>query len=152
MKALKSIASQVLLNAALVLLGLALLVLLYALGTRIFLPRTDAARESTTTGLVGEIIQVEVRNGCGEPGLAGEVTRYLRRHGFDVVASGNQPRFDQDSSVVLDRVGDLPSARKIAEALGIAPARVRQELRPDLYLDASVIIGKDYETLAPFKE
>jgi hypothetical protein len=53
-------------------------------------------------------------------------------------------------SRVIDRVGDLQSAKKVAAALNIPEERVVQEIRQDYYLDASVIIGHDYAQLEPF--
>lgn len=137
-------------NAALLILGTAVVVLAYSLVTRAFAPRVDPHRASETGALVGEIIQVEVRNGCGVSGLAAETTMYLRRMGFDVVEVGDYSSFDQQYSLVIDRVGDLESARKVAAALGIPEERVVQEIRPEYYLDASVVIGLDYESLRPF--
>ncbi len=141
----------ILLNLAIGVIGIAGLVLLYALVTRSFLPRTDAVRETNPAQLVGDILQIEVRNGCGVSGLAATATMFLRERGFDVVEVGDYNRFDVEESVVIDRVGDLEAARKVAAALGMDASRVRQEVRPDLYLDASVILGKDYQTLEPFE-
>ena len=141
-----------LLNVALVVLGIATLVLVYALAARFVFPRTDATREANPAGLVGEYIQVEVRNGCGVSGLAGRMTQYLRRHGFDVVEVGDHTSFDEPYSYVVDRVGDLEAARKVAFALGIPETHIRQEIRPEYFLDATIIIGKDYANLKPFQE
>lgn len=141
-----------LLNLTLVVLGLAVIVLLYALVTRQVQPRTDPVRAETPAELVGDIIQVEVRNGCGVSGLAALATQHLRRHGFDVVETGDFRSFDQERSTVVDRVGNLDAAKRVAAALGIPEAQVQQEIRPDYYLDASVIIGKDYASLLPFEE
>ncbi len=126
--------------------------LLYALGVRLLAPRVDPVREANPAHLVGDIIQLEVRNGCGVDGVAARTTRYLRRHGFDVVEIGDYTSFDVPYSLVIDRVGDLEAARKVAAVLGIPEERVRQQIQPDLFLDASVIIGKDYAQLAPFRE
>lgn len=140
-----------LMNVALVVLGLVVLVLLYALAMRFLTPRIDPTRENNPGQLVGRILQVEVRNGCGVAGVAGTMTKYLRRHGFDVVEVGNYAAFDEPRSLVIDRVGDLEAAKKIAQAIGIEDAYIRQEVRPELYLDATVVIGKDYATLRPFQ-
>lgn len=139
-----------LLNAALVVLGLAVMILLYALVTRSVGTRTDPVRAENPANLVGKIIQVEVRNGCGVDHLAAQATQFLRDRGFDVVEVGDHTSFDQQQSVVIDRVGDLESARRVAAALDIPEDRVIQEIRSDYYLDASVIIGHDYKTLEPF--
>ena len=140
-----------LINVVLVVLGLAVLALLYALGTRVFAPRIDPVRESDSGQLIGDIIQVEIRNGCGVPGLAGDMTQFLRKKGFDVVEVGDFETFDQEHSVVYDRIGDLESARKLASAVGLPADRVIQDIQPDEFLDASLVIGMDYATLTPFK-
>ena len=142
----------ILLNLSIGVVGLAVVVLLYSLVTRSVLPRTDAIREANPGQLVGNILQVEVRNGCGVSGLAATATLFLRERGFDVVEVGDHSRFDVTQSVVIDRVGDLDAARKVAAALGIDPEQVQQEIRPDLYLDATVILGSDYTALRPFAE
>lgn len=140
-----------LLNGSLVLLGLIVLVLLYSFVTRTLLPRDDPHREANPGQLVGDIIQVEVRNGCGIDGLAAETTRYLRRRGFDVVEVGDHDTYDEPHTLVIDRVGDLEAARKLALALGVSEDHVHQDIQPSYYLDASVILGRDYATLTPFE-
>jgi hypothetical protein len=140
-----------LLNAGLLVVGLGVMVLLYGLVTRTLTPSPDPQRSDETTKLVGSIIQVEVRNGAGVDQLAAQTTHYLRERGFDVVDVGNYSSFQQERSVVIDRVGDLEAARKVAEALGLPTDRVRQDIRRQYYLDASVIIGHDYEQLRPFQ-
>lgn len=142
--------SGFLMNSVLVVLALVMVVLAYGLATRFFTPRIDPVREANPGQLVGDIIQVEVRNGCGVSGLAAETTRFLRRRGFDVVEVGDHSSFDEAYSFVIDRVGDLESAIKVAHALGIPEERVVQDIRLDYYLDASVVLGRDYENLRPF--
>lgn len=139
-------------NVALALLGVVVILLAYGMATRFFTPRVDPMRSANPAQLIGEIIQVEVRNGCGVTGLAARTTMYLRRHGFDVVEIGDHSSFDVATSKVVDRVGDMASAVKVANALGIPEDQVLQEIRQDYYLDASIIIGKDYETLRPFDD
>ncbi len=88
----------------------------------------------------GRRVTVEVLNAGGRPGAARDATQLLRRDGFDVVYFGNAGKFGRDSSLVLDRVGDLANARAVAQALGIHD--VRSEPDTTLYLDVSVILGK----------
>ncbi len=85
-------------------------------------------------------VRVEVLNAGGRPNLARTATDVLREVGFDVVYFGNADRFDQDSSVVLDRVGGLERARAVADALGVRT--VRSEPDPNLYVDVSVLLGE----------
>ena len=131
-------------GAAIAVLGLFVLVLAYSFVTRVtLLPDQEEATAQ-------EIIQVEVRNGCGIGGLAAVLTQFLREHGYDVVEVGDYESFNVARSMVIDRVGNLETARKVAEELGIQ--QVEQDIRPEYFLDASVVIGLDYETLRPFKE
>lgn len=139
-----------LLNVAVLALGFAVMVMLYALITRGIGARSDPARASNPAELVGNIIQVEVRNGCGVDRLAARTTRFLRDRGFDVVEVGDHASFDVPHSTVIDRAGDLQTAKRVAAALNIPEEHVIQDVRPTLYLDASVIIGHDYERLTPF--
>jgi hypothetical protein len=141
-----------LLNAGLAVVALSVMLLLYGLATRTLVPAPSPERSSEATELVGSIIQVEVRNGAGVDRLAAETTHYLRERGFDVVDVGNYTSFQQERSVVIDRVGDPEAARKVAEALGLPDDRVQQDIRRQYYLDASVIIGHDYEQLRPFRD
>jgi len=144
-------ATNGLLNTVLLVGSLAVAVLLYAVVTRAFFSAPAPERPAETPGLVGSVIQVEVRNGAGVNGLAARTTQYLRDHGFDVVNVGNYSSFDQDKSIVVDRVGNLEAARKVATVLGLPADRVQQNIRRQYYLDASVIIGHDYKQLRPFR-
>jgi hypothetical protein len=142
--------SGIAMNTVLAVLGVLVIFLVYGLVTRFLAPRVDPVRDANPAQLVGEIIQVEVRNGCGVTGLAARTTMYLRRHGFDVVEVGDYHSFDEERSKVIDRVGDLASAMKVATVLGIPEEQVVQEIRLDYFLDVTIVIGKDYATLRPF--
>jgi len=138
-------------HQGLFLLGALALVLVIVFVSRSFSGGIDPYRENNTGQLVGEVIQVSVRNGCGVSGLAGDLTQYLRKNGFDVVEVGDHVSFDEEQSIVYDRIGDLESAKKLAAAVGIPEDRVIQDIDADEYLDATIVIGKDYESLTPFK-
>jgi hypothetical protein len=90
----------------------------------------------------GARVRVEVLNAGGSSGAARGATDRLRDMGFDVVFFGNAASFDRDSSVVLDRTGHVESARSVADALGIR--RVQSEPDSNLYLDVSVMLGRDW--------
>lgn len=89
-------------------------------------------------------IRVEVLNAGGVGGAARSATDRLRDAGFDVVYFGNADEFGRDTSVVLDRVGELAPARGVADALGIRS--VRSVPDSNLYLDVSVWLGTDWPT------
>ncbi len=110
-------------------------------------PAQQSAPVATSAGAVarpdlGRRVRVEVLNAGGKRGVARGAMELLRRDGFDVVYFGNADTFDQDSSVVLDRVGHLDLARAVANALGIRI--VRSEPDPNLYLDVTVRLGSEW--------
>ena len=98
-----------------------------------------------------KIIQLEVLNGCGISGVAEKFTNHLRQNNFDVVQVGNYSSFDIDNTLVVDRTGKRVNALKVAEALGIDPKNVIQQINNDYFLDVSLIIGRDFNHLKPFK-
>ena len=90
-------------------------------------------------------IRIQVRNASGIPGAAAQVTEYLRDAGFDVVDFGNADVFDQPRTVVIDRVGARDRALDVAAALRGVP--IRSEIDTSLFLDVTVLVGRDAETL-----
>ncbi len=97
------------------------------------------------------VIQVEVVNASGRPGAGRKLMEFLRLRGFDVVEIGNdtaRPR----RSVVIDRVGDRTSARKVAQSLGIADSLITTDLDSMRFLQSSIIIGSDLDNLEPFAD
>ncbi len=98
-----------------------------------------------------KIIQMDVLNGCGARGAAARITSVLRNAGFDVVEMKNYKVRTMQKTLVVDRVGDLASARRVATTLGIAESNIIQQLNPDYFVDVSVIIGADYTTLQPLR-
>ena len=112
----------------------------------------DPAPLGRAAGDLGDLIQVDVRNGCGVAGLAARMTDYLRDNGFDVVEAGDYTSFDQASSFVLDRVGNPRAAEAVARAVGLPADRVREDIETDYFLDATLVIGADYAALHPFSD
>ena len=94
--------------------------------------------------------QVEVLNGCGVSNVAAQAHEYLKRLGFDVVNVENARAFDYEKTLVIDRSGDVEIARRIARFLGTE--NVICQVRPELMLQVTVILGKDYRTLKPYGE
>ncbi len=139
------------LNVGLVIVAMFAVVLIFNLFMRVSSPRPDPTRVYNPNGLLGDVVQIEVRNGCGEPGLAREMTDFLRSYGFDVIEHGDYTSFDVDSTLIIDRVGNLDAANQVALALGVSRDRVISDLQSDLYLDVSVIIGQDFRSIHPFR-
>ena len=135
------------LNATIGVLSLLLAILIFGLFTRIIYPRIENQRATNNAELIGDIIQLEVLNGCGVPGLANDFTSALRKNGFDVVETGNFKNFDMQNTVVIARTFNAKNAKRVADALGIAEEHVFIEASEDFYLDATVVIGSDYKSL-----
>ncbi len=108
-------------------------------------PAADTALPVADTA-AGPAPRVEVLNGAGTPGLARDATERLRAAGFDVVYFGNAPEA-HGLSLVLDRGGRGDAARRAAAALGIRD--VRAQPNATLYVDVTVILGKDWPPPAP---
>lgn len=92
--------------------------------------------------------QIDVLNACGVKDVAYEVTVFLRKNGFDVIDYGNYPNGFVNESFVIDHVGKPDVAKDIARKLGIKKI-VRSKAK--YYNEFTVIIGKDYYKLKPFK-
>ncbi len=135
------------LNSVIGFLGVLLLVLLIALFSRILYPRIAADRSQEDPALISEVIQLEVLNGCGIPGIATRFTDKLREYGFDVVETGNYDHFDVSNTFIISRSGQMENAYRVADALGISHQQVLREQATEFYLDVTLIIGSDYESL-----
>jgi hypothetical protein len=108
---------------------------------------SDAAAGTTKV----RVIQLDVLNGCGAKGAGIKCTSYLRSNGFDVVEMKNYKTFTVPRTLVVDRVGDLVSARRVAASLGVSDQNVIQQINHDYFVDVSVIIGADYASLRALK-
>lgn len=97
------------------------------------------------------VIQLTVINASGVSGVAKRTMSFLRERGFDVVELGTSADTLARTAVV-DRVGDRESTVKVARVLGLTEASVRLAKDSTAFVHASVIIGKDYPMLAPFKQ
>ena len=96
-------------------------------------------------------IQINILNATGENRIGARFRDYLKQKGFDVVDMGNY-KTDVEKSMVLDLCGDINKAKRVADALGISQRNVIQQLDKTKFIDATVLIGKDYTELKPFIE
>ncbi|HYH82054.1 MAG TPA: LytR C-terminal domain-containing protein [Longimicrobium sp.] len=103
------------------------------------------SRATTPRRPVGRV-NVEVLNATKTNGLARTATAVLRDGGFDVVSTDNGPGFNPDSSLVLDRVGNLDLARQTADALGIPRVETRRD--STRLVDVTVVLGNDWKAPA----
>lgn len=96
-------------------------------------------------------LEIEVLDGIGNKKIAQSMTDYLRSQGYDVVEMRRNNDGIIERSYVLDRSGDLDAAKKIAAAVGIPQNKVFQKINRTLYLDVTVVIGKDFSQLKTFQ-
>lgn len=87
-------------------------------------------------------LKVEVLNGSGDRGAAARIRDHLRARGFDVVSVDNADHFDHAVTHVLNRSGRPGAARDVASRMGVDS--VANAFDPDLFLDATVILGEDW--------
>lgn len=147
---LRSSTINLFLNVAIFLLGAIIIFMIYSIYVKLANPTVDV-ESNTQTQNPSEIIQVEVLNGCGVGGVADRFTDFLRVNNFDVVNIGNYIRFDMDETLVIDRIGNMANAYKVAKSLSVKNENVIQQLNNDYFLDVSIVIGRDYFTLQPLK-
>ncbi len=118
-----------------------------------FFLRTSSAQEdlkAQKTQSTTRIIQLDVLNGCGAKGVAAKITNYLRSNGFDVVEMKNYKTSHIHQTMVVDRVGNLDVARRVASAMGVSEKNIIQQINPDYFVDVSVIVGEDYASTQAF--
>jgi hypothetical protein len=94
---------------------------------------------------VQQLIQVEVLNGCGVAGIGDGLTDVLRAKGIDVVKTGNYRSFDVDNTFIVDRMGKTETANRVADSLNLDKRFIITEKNKNLFLDLTIVIGKDYK-------
>ena len=107
---------------------------------------------SSITNQPNLAVQLDVQNGTSENGVAAKFTDYLRRNGYDVVEMGNFKSRSEERTIVIDRSGDMSRAKRVAKLLGVSEKNIVQQINNSLYLDVTVVIGKDFKDLNPYKE
>lgn len=147
---IKSSPANLFINIVIFILSLLIIFIGYSIYGK-FNPPANNAVDPASTEAASAIIQIEVLNGCGVSGVADKFTDYLRGRSVDVVQMGNYISFDIDRTMVIDRTGKKANAYKVAEVLGIQKGNVIQQINDDYFLDVSLIIGRDFNSLKPFK-
>lgn len=96
-----------------------------------------------------EIIQVSILNSTTVSGLANKARTFMQMRNFDVVEVGNFSEI-QPRTLIIDRVGDFASAKKVAKALGISDSLVTTKIDSTLFVRTTIVLGQDYPKLLPF--
>lgn len=93
-------------------------------------------------------MRVEVLNGCGENRLAIKVANLLRKRGFNVVRIGDAYKTDFEETVVIERNDeDMENVKYFASRIGCE--NIGKDIDAALFLEVTIIIGKDYEKIFP---
>ena len=138
------------LNVGLVVVLVLASALIYAFATRVTTPMPDPRRMEANPDLLGDFIQLQVLNGTEVAGAAAQLTEHLTDLGFDVIEVETHTDQTIPKTVILDRVGNFGAAQQVALAIGVTDDRISEELRPDYFFDATIIIGADYASIKPF--
>ena len=93
------------------------------------------------SGRPKEPIRIELLNGSGRAGLAGELASYLRDGGFDVLEVSNADRADYRTTLVVSRTEAPEPGKVVAEYLGTS--HVIQQISTQEMIDVTVIVGRD---------
>ena len=95
-------------------------------------------------------INIEILNGCGEPGLAAKFSDLLREKRIDVVRSENANHFEYDNTILIQRTEKVNGMKIVADALSLDINNKKQVITlvdPNLDVDLTLIIGKDYRNI-----
>ena len=93
-------------------------------------------------------LRVEVLNACGENGLARRAARELQELRQDVVGVDTWSDHEFATSFLIDRRGKPALSRRLAERVG--PCTVILERTDDARADVSLVLGRDWASLALF--
>lgn len=130
-------------------LGFVLFVVLYVIAHK-DIPDDD--KHSTRQPLVAnKTLEVEVIDGVGNSKVAQHAVHVLRLLGYDVVEFRKSDNGIVERSYVLDRSGDFDNVKKLAISFGITEDKVFQKIDKNLYVDVTVVIGKDFSNLKTFQ-
>lgn len=89
---------------------------------------------------------VELLNSCGMDGAASKMRTYLRKNGFDVVSTKNDPVVQNyEQTVLVLRNPEWEGAQPLAKAL--KTKNVITVISKRALVDASVYIGKDLKQI-----
>ena len=90
-------------------------------------------------------LQIEVLNGCGEPGLAQKVAERLQGLGHDVVRVADSADPGLEKTIVVDRRGRDRLSRELARRIGPCPVVLERLEAPEA--DLTLIVGADWRQL-----
>ena len=94
---------------------------------------------------------IEILNGCGQPGIANLFTHFLRANNYDIIEIKNADNFNyEETLVIINHKNKIVLANDLIKLLSIDEKNIL--VNDNKIWDISVIIGKNYKALASFNE
>ena len=96
-------------------------------------------------------VEIEILNGCGEPGLAAKFSQLLRTERVDVVRSENADHFEYDKTILIQRNENVEGMKYVAAVLDFDinnTEKVMMSVDPNVDVDLTLIIGKDFSSIS----
>lgn len=119
--------------------------LFYSIAHDTKLPRTPKPSSSGTQMTSPSHVQVDVENGSGQQGVAGQAASELTSRGFRVTATGNAPNFNYTSDVIeYATLSDLAAANTLKAQLPGAQVQLDRNLTPGT---VHLILGSSFNGL-----
>lgn len=120
------------------------------------IPVTKAAEQTDYYSPLEKKIQLEILNGCGESGVAKKLSDLLKKSKYDIVNSGNyiekgKINWNVKETKIISQISNPQKARDLADLMGVLYSNVEEFENPSPIADITIIIGKDYKTLAIFQ-
>ena len=117
-------------------------------------PQTKTPPPLTTTYIENPISKfpIEVLNGCGVKGLAGEVSNFFRLNNIDVLNSDDADNYEYSHTLVILRKGNDKILETVSSLLELNledKNHILNEPDSNSEVDLTVIIGNDYKTIQP---
>jgi polyisoprenyl-teichoic acid--peptidoglycan teichoic acid transferase len=109
----------------------------------------EAFMEETLTSFdaSGEVVEVQVLNGNGVPGIGQHVAEALAGKGFRVALGGNAQNFKHSETeiVTYDASPDgIAAAERARELLGVGRVLVSAQEQGIVSVDLTIVVGKDF--------
>ncbi|MBN1646846.1 MAG: LCP family protein [Spirochaetales bacterium] len=91
------------------------------------------------------VIVLEILNGTTITGLASRTSQLFKSYGYDVDVHGNAETDDLEHTVVIDRIGNISLAKRVASVINCE--RIESEIYTENTsgIDVTVVLGKDFD-------
>ena len=97
------------------------------------------------------IAEIEILNGCGQPGIANLFTYYLRSHNYDIIQIKNAEHFNyEETYIIINDTNKIYLAKDLMSLLKINKDNF--SIDKNQIWEINIIVGKDYKTLESFNE